>query len=128
MGRGIGRSTVAAGTAVALALAVAADAAHEQTSNVCSVEAAPWGAVGDNATDATSAIQRCIDDCHRQHPDGAVVVLAGPGTYRITASIALASNLTLRIDPQTTLFSAVTPAMCPEGYCPDRQHPRCGTS
>ena len=75
--------------------------------NVCDVKS--FGAVGDNATDDTSAIQQAIDECRVKHPRAAVVVLPGPATYRITASVALGSNLTILIDKETTLFSAKTP-------------------
>lgn len=79
------------------------------------------GAVGDNKTDDTEAIQRTIDDCRAEHPFGAVVNLPGPATYRITASISLASNLTLSLGEDATLFSAITPEM------PVAQNPKCPT-
>ena len=75
--------------------------------NACDVKAS--GAVGDNITDDTHAIQKAIDDCRKAHPLAAVVVLSGPAAYRITASVELGSNLTLLIDKETTLFSAKTP-------------------
>ena len=90
--------------------------------NVCDVRAQRWKAAGDNATDDTLTIQAAIDDCHRDHPLGAVVLLSGPATYRVTASLALTSNLTLRLEAQTSLFSAVTP------YMPVQQNPRCSTT
>lgn len=92
---------------------------HPAGSNVCDVRAA--GAVGDNHTDDTAAVQRVIDMCTAAYPAGAVVVFSGPATYRITASIALASNLTLALAQNTTIFSAYTP------YMPVMQNPRCPT-
>ena len=75
--------------------------------NACDVKKS--GAVGDNSTDDTAAIQKAIDECRALHPGGAVVVLSGPATYRVTASVELGSNLTILIDKETTLFSAKTP-------------------
>ena len=57
----------------------------------------------------------------KRHPLGATVLLSGPATYRISASLALGSNLTLQLAAHTTLFSALTPAM------PVSQNPRCPT-
>ena len=75
--------------------------------NACDVRSS--GAVGDNTTDDTLAVQKAIDDCRKAHPLDAVVVLTGPATYRVTASIALGSNLTLLIDKETKLLSGKTP-------------------
>jgi polygalacturonase len=81
--------------------------------NSCDVK--EYGAVGDNATDDTLAIQKAIDGCRSKHPLAAVVVLSGPAAYRVTASMELGSNLTLLIDKETVLFSAKTPpAPCNE--------------
>ena len=96
--------------------------ASSADSNVCDVRGARWKAAGDNATDDTAAIQAAIDDCRREQPHGAVVLLSGPATYRVTASLALTSNLTLRLDAHTTLFSAFTP------YMAVKQNPRCSTT
>lgn len=92
---------------------VVADASN---SNVCDAKAG--GAKGDNTTDDTVALQQTIDMCHTQHPGGAVVHLAG-GTFRITGSLVLTSNLTLRVAAGATLFSAFGPTS------PHRQNPRC---
>ena len=105
-----------------MAAASSADDSRLADTNVCDVRSARWKAAGDNATDDTLAIQSAIDDCCRENPLGAVVVLSGPATYKVTASIALASNLTLRLDARTSLFSAVTP------YMAVQQNPRCSTT
>jgi len=95
--------------------------------NICDVRSSPWSAIGDNKTDDTSAIQSAIDACHAAHPLGAIVRLSGPHrTYRITSSIALTSNLTLALDADTGLFSAVTPASF--NATNRTQNPRCPTS
>ena len=78
-------------------------------SNACDVK--DFGAVGDNRTDDTLAIQKAIDGCRKEHQEGAVVVLSGPAVYRVTASIELGSNLTLLIAKDTMLYSAKTPPM-----------------
>ena len=70
-----------------------------QQPGAASCDARAAGAKGDNKTDDTRAIQGAIDTCREQHPLGAVVLLRGPATYRITASIALGSNLTLQVRP-----------------------------
>jgi polygalacturonase len=98
-----------------LALLLSAFAAAA-ASNVCDAKAG--GAAGDNATDDTVALQKTIDVCHAQHPAGAVVQLAG-GTFRITGSLALTSNLTLRVAAGASLFSAFGPTS------PNRQNTRC---
>ena len=89
-------------------------------SNVCDVRLPPFGAAGDNLTDDTVAIQKAIDTCHQLHPTDATVLLSH-GTFKITESLALASNLTLKVAANTSLFSAFTPAM------PTRQNVRCPT-
>ena len=110
--------------------------------NACDVKAS--GAVGDNSTDDTLAIQRAIDSCRKAHPVAAVVVLSGPAVYRVTASVELGSNLTLLIDKETTLLSVkAPPAPCNETVArqsgttcvsvppytpmPVAQNPRCPT-
>ena len=76
------------------------------------------GAVGNDKTDDTASIQHTIDECHQRYPVGATVLLP-KGTFRITASIALASNMTLQLAPNSTLFSDRPPNM------PTLQNPRC---
>eukprot|EP00927_Polykrikos_kofoidii_P077578 TRINITY_DN74510_c0_g1_i1.p1 TRINITY_DN74510_c0_g1~~TRINITY_DN74510_c0_g1_i1.p1 ORF type:complete len:456 (+),score=62.94 TRINITY_DN74510_c0_g1_i1:56-1369(+) len=88
-------------------------------SDPCDVKA--QGAVGDNSTDDTKAIQQTIDSCRAAHPLGAVVQLAGPATYRISASIALGSNLTIAFGENAAIFSGITPDM------PIAQNPLCPT-
>eukprot|EP01052_Picozoa_sp_SAG31_P038352 SAG31_NODE_5108_length_2739_cov_12.861364_2_plen_260_part_00 len=82
-------------------------------------------AKGDNVSDDTAAVQAAIDDCHQRHPLGAVVVFEPGKTYRVTASVALASNLTLLIGPQTSIFSANYGGM--NASTPIVQNPRCPT-
>ena len=82
-------------------------------------------AKGDNATDDTAAMQAAIDGCHRQHPSGAVVVFDAGKTYRVTASIALASNVTLLLGPKTGIFSANYGGL--NSSAPVMQNPRCPT-
>eukprot|EP00041_Stephanoeca_diplocostata_P014180 m.255214 g.255214 ORF g.255214 m.255214 type:complete len:484 (-) comp19612_c0_seq1:225-1676(-) len=80
-----------------------------------------YGAAGDNRSDDTTAIQAAIDACCRKNPEDAVVVFESQRTYKVTSSIALASNTTILLGINTTIFSAVTPAD------PIRQNPRCPT-
>lgn len=100
----------------ALALAATAPPAAD----VCNVKTG-GGAAGDNRTDDTLAIQKTIAACRAAHPLAATVVLPGPATYRVSASIVLGSNLTLQLEAHTSLFSAITPSM------PVRQAPACPT-
>jgi len=41
---------------------------------------------------------QAIDDCHARHPTGAVVLLSGPATYKVTGSLALTDDMTLQLD------------------------------
>jgi hypothetical protein len=89
------------------------------STTACAVDA--QGAVGDNRTDDTAAIQLTVDKCRAAFPNGATVLLSEKKTYRVRRSIALASNLTLAFGPNATLFSALKPSD------PIFQHPRCPT-
>lgn len=95
-------------------------ASAEPAVDPCSILA--HGAVGDNATDSTAALQTTLDACHAAHPGGATVTVP-PGTFRLTHSIALTSNTTLRLSHGATLFSAQTPDSQPPPLTP-----RCDTS
>jgi polygalacturonase len=87
--------------------------------NACDVTS--YSAVGDNRTDDTRAIQTAIDSCHAKYPAAAVVTFGHGLTFRVRASLALTSNLTLALGTDTSIFSAVTPAD------PIAQNPRCPT-
>jgi len=87
--------------------------------NACKVTA--FGAVGDNQTDDTTAIQHAIDSCHESHPHGAVVVFDSSKTFRVRASIAMTSDTTLLLGRNTALFNAFGPGD------PIVQEPRCST-
>ncbi len=60
-----------------------------------------YGAIGDGTTDDTDAIQAAIDDC-AQASNGGVVLLSGGKTY-LTKTIYLKSNMTFKIDENTTI-------------------------
>ena len=69
------------------------------------------GAVGDNATDDTFAIQKTIDHCHAEYPALATVLFPGDGkTYRVFSSVALVSNTTLFVGDGATIYSAQSPS------------------
>lgn len=65
------------------------------------------GAVGDNTTINTVAIQRAIDRCWQESPNGCTV-LVPPGAYR-TASITLRSNQRLHIAANAGLYGSADP-------------------
>lgn len=76
------------------------------TGPVCSI--VDSGAVADNATLATTAIQAAIDRCGAAHPDGSTV-LVPRGSYR-TASIALRSNMRFHLAEGAGLYGSTDPA------------------
>ena len=65
------------------------------------------GAVGDNTTLNTLAIQRAVERCWQEAPNGCTV-LVPPGAYR-TASIALRSNQRLHIAANAGLYGSADP-------------------
>ena len=68
-----------------------------------------FGAIGNNKTDDTYAIQTTIDLCHKKYPNLATVFFPGDvhgKVYRIFSSIALVSNTTLSIGANATIYSA----------------------
>ena len=80
------------------------------TSGTCNVQ--DFGAIGNNKTDDTYAIQTTIDLCHKKYPNLATVFFPGDvhgKVYRIFSSIALVSNTTLSIGANATIYSAQSP-------------------
>ena len=76
------------------------------TGVICSI--LDHGAVGDNRTLNTLAIQAAIDACHRAAPAGSTVLIP-PGAYR-TASIHLRSNLRLHLASGAGLYGSSDPS------------------
>lgn len=62
------------------------------------------GAVADNTTSNTKAIQTAIDACHVAHPDGGRVVVP-KGNFR-TGSLALRSNIELHLEKGAGLYGS----------------------
>ena len=76
------------------------------TGVVCSI--LDHGAVGDNHTLNTPAIQAAIDACHLAAPEGSTVLVPS-GAYR-TASIHLRSNLRLHLASGAGLYGSSDPS------------------
>jgi polygalacturonase len=72
---------------------------------VCSI--LDYGAVADNKTLNTAAIQSTLDACHIANPDGATVFVPA-GAYR-TASISLHSNMRLHLADGAGLYGSTDP-------------------
>ena len=62
------------------------------------------GAVGDNSTVNTKAIQAAIDECHMNNPKGSRVVVPA-GTFK-TGSLSLRSNLELHLAAGAGLYGS----------------------
>lgn len=75
-----------------------------KTGRLCDVSRPPYSAM--NSSNATEALQRAIDDCG-DLPEGGTV-LVPPGLVLKTASLWLRSNLTLRVEPGSTLLGTAT--------------------
>ena len=75
------------------------------TGPVCSIT--QYGAVGDNFTLCTVAIQTTIDTCSARHPAGSTV-LVPRGSFR-TASIELRSNMRLHLAEGAGLYGSTDP-------------------
>lgn len=89
-----------------------------QQGNACDVRA--YGAVGDNSTLNTAALQKAFLSCHGAYPADALVVIPA-GTY-LTGSLNLTSNMTLFLAAGATLIGsqntsdyAVVPSLPPGG-------------
>ena len=93
------------------ALAVASSAGRAHTgavsSDECVITDAPFGAVADNATVNTAAIQRAIDACHEAHPSGSRVVVPA-GAFK-TGAILLRSNMELHLAKGAGLYGSTDP-------------------
>ena len=104
-----------------LSLAASNPGPTRSTTLTCDVRKAPYNAVGDNITDETAILQRAIEECD-------TVLLSGPATYLVTESLMLTSNLTVRLDANTTIHSR-QPLCDPHGTTPDpatgKVYPRC---
>jgi polygalacturonase len=83
-----------------LSLAVAKPHPLLTSDHVCNVR--DFGALGDNSTIDSSAIEKALHACS-QYPFS-VVFFAGPATYRINQSVVLRDHLTLLLDKNTTVF------------------------
>lgn len=75
--------------------------------NECVITDDPFGAIPDNATVNTAAIQRAINACHAAHPNGARVVVP-PGAFK-TGPILLRSNMELHLAKGAGLFGSTNP-------------------
>jgi len=72
---------------------------------VCSIVS--HGAVADNTTLCTNAIQSTIDFCAQAHPGGSTVLVPA-GAYR-TASVSLRSNMRFHLDAGAGLYGSTDP-------------------
>ena len=79
------------------------------TGPICTIT--DHGAVGDNTTLATKAIQATVDACHAAHPTGCTV-LVPPGAYR-TGGVLLRSNLRFHIAAGAGLYGSPDPGDYP---------------
>ena len=75
----------------------------KETTSFCNVK--EFGAIGDNKTNNTLAIQAAIDACHKA---GGGEVLIEEGNY-ITGTILLKDNVTLHIAEKATLIGSSNP-------------------
>ncbi len=94
----------------AAALAASADSAHvgaAPVSSECVITDAPFGAIPDNATVNTRAIQRAIDACHEAHPGGSRVVIPA-GAFK-TGAVLLRSNMELHLTKGAGLYGSTNP-------------------
>jgi polygalacturonase len=76
--------------------------AHAATTTICNVKS--FGAVGNDTTKDTAAIQKAIDTCASE---GGGIVEVPPGTY-LSAPLYLKSKITLQVDTGATLDASRT--------------------
>lgn len=74
--------------------------------NSCTVT--DYGAVGDNKTLNTRAIQKCIASCHDRYPNHSIVVIFPEGVF-LTGSFNLTSNTTLYLEEHAVLSGSMNP-------------------
>ena len=70
---------------------------------LCDITKEPFNAIGDGKSNSTVALQAAIDACGDLAVGGTVLLPANQGVF-LTASLWLRSNLTLRIEVNTTLL------------------------
>ena len=94
-----------AGKPYAIGSTVSTGLSPPLTGPVCSI--ASYGAVGDNTTLCTNAIQSAINHCAQMYPAGATVLVPA-GAYR-TASVSLRSNMRFHLDAGAGLYGSTDP-------------------
>ena len=79
------------------------------TGPICSI--VEHGAIADNKTLSTAAIQATIDACYAAHPDGSTVIVPS-GAYK-TAGVLLRSNMRFHLERGAGLYGSTNPADYP---------------
>lgn len=75
-----------------------------KSGKLCDVTKPPYSAT--NGSNATANLQQAINDCGDRPEGGTVLVPSGITLF--TASLFLRSNLTLRVEPESTLLGTAT--------------------